>query len=185
MKMKNYENVLFGSEARAKIIEGIKQDGTKYINRISSPTFSHYALRNNVIYVASPDCSDEEKELADFVCSGIHDELILKSAIRSCKPNDTLQFSSGRFMIDEIPKVTMANGNIFYAVMYPSFFGNDSYFDISVCGMGARGENRTDFIIAPTAFDNIPSSDEGTFISWYKGIYQFSGIHHYFLIPNQ
>ena len=62
------------------------------------------------IYVAAADSDPKDKKLADFRCTGDHDELTINQAIASLPYGGTVQLLDGRYNIDSFPHEVTVKG---------------------------------------------------------------------------
>ncbi len=71
-----------------------------------------YSSAPRLIRIAANNSSGEDKQIADFVCSGSHDELIINRAVESLIHGGTIQLLDGDYCIDSFPNE--GNSAIFF-----------------------------------------------------------------------
>lgn len=61
------------------------------------------SILENVVYIAASDSSDQDKVLADIVCTGNNDELVISRAVEGLIKGGTVQLFDGNYNIDSFP----------------------------------------------------------------------------------
>lgn len=107
------------------------------------------------ITVAASDSTDEAKESADFVCSGINDELVIQKAVDECdKENKNLYLLNGIYKVDGF--YDFGDGGPCAAICVPN-----SWREFIIMGQGheygyrLRYDNGVVFYVNDGAFDSV------------------------------
>ena len=92
---------------------------------LSAPMGKKLALmsRRNTLFVVAADAPDEDKLVADYQCTGDHDELVIQSAVNEvfARKGGTILLSRGTFYIDSFPNYESADdGGSYTAILIPS-----------------------------------------------------------------
>lgn len=92
-------------------------------------------LKNGEVFIAASDARETEKERADFLCTGVNDEVVIQAAINSiyAAGGGTVRMSSGTFYIDSFTNYEANDdGGSYTAIMIPS--NNTTGYTIKIIG---------------------------------------------------
>lgn len=146
------------------------------------------AKGTNTVYVAASNSTDNDKALADYICSGTNDEITIQSAINSVygkgvKNGTIVYLLAGDYYIDSFPN-TNYDGHV--AIMLPSkqsvdTIGTDVYA-VSIFGMDYNTENVV-LHVTDSAYNDMNTTDSYSVIAaekdWYYNHYAIHDIRIY------
>lgn len=98
------------------------------------------ALRvKDCVVIAPSDATDEEKLLADYVCTGSNDEIIIQTAVTfACNNNKNVRLKSGNYYIDSFP-FTDATGIKIAVAVGLGIGTNTAMTSVKIIGEGYGG----------------------------------------------
>lgn len=148
---------------------GIKSPTIDLINeRISEITREKGSRATNSIIVAASNSTQNDKNIADYTCTGQNDEDVINEALEHLPNGGTLQLMDGDYYIDSF-KYSYTNGNVNYKCAIFLGYNDGNARTIILTGTtenkGYNTQHGVNLHVTKSATDNMVSSYSYTVIS--------------------
>lgn len=157
-------------DENGQVLYGVDADGKFHADiyiedDILFKHFNALKRKSSDVYVAASNAPQSFKEIADFVCDGVNDEIEISAALNLGGTNAHVILSAGTFHVSSFRHVFSVTGkeNYYIGIYVPWYDAQSSR--VTIEGNGARGAGGTKIVVDASAFDGVDGKELNVFSS--------------------